>query len=152
MQLKRQPLVPLKEAAAVIGVMLVCVAPLAVLASENYATLAIEVHLTVFAWNAPVLPLGVVVLFSCLLGALLLYSVSVLSALRDRRALTKLRRRVVELEQAQAASAPQVFKFSDKARQTLLCPVALHLQGAPLSRGQGAFAVALSLFYTTAVV
>jgi phytoene dehydrogenase-like protein len=40
---------------------------------------------------------------------------------------------------------------SDKARQTILCPVALHLQGAPLSRGQGAFAVALSLFYTTAV-
>jgi phytoene dehydrogenase-like protein len=40
---------------------------------------------------------------------------------------------------------------SDKARQTLLCPVALHLQGAPLSRGQGAFAVALSLFYTTAI-
>jgi phytoene dehydrogenase-like protein len=40
---------------------------------------------------------------------------------------------------------------SDKARQTLICPVALHLQGAPLSRGQGAFAVALSLFYTTAV-
>ena len=40
---------------------------------------------------------------------------------------------------------------SDKARQTLICPVALHLQGAPLSRGQGAFAVALSLFYTTAI-
>jgi phytoene dehydrogenase-like protein len=40
---------------------------------------------------------------------------------------------------------------SDKARQTVLCPVALHLQGAPLSRGQGAFAVALSLFYTTAI-
>jgi phytoene dehydrogenase-like protein len=40
---------------------------------------------------------------------------------------------------------------SDKARQTLICPVALHLQGAPLSRGQGAFAVALSLFYTTAM-
>jgi phytoene dehydrogenase-like protein len=40
---------------------------------------------------------------------------------------------------------------SDKARQTMICPVALHLQGAPLSRGQGAFAVALSLFYTTAL-
>ncbi len=40
---------------------------------------------------------------------------------------------------------------SDKARQTVLCPVALHLQGAPLARGQGAFAVALSLFYTTAI-
>ena len=34
---------------------------------------------------------------------------------------------------------------TDRARQTLLCPVALYLQGAPLSRRQGAFAVALSL-------
>jgi len=107
MKPKRQALVPLKQAAAVIGVMLACVAPLAVLASENYATLMIEVHLSVFGWHPPVLALGVVVLLSCLLGALLLYSVSVLSAQRDRRALTKLRRRVVELEQAQAASAPQ---------------------------------------------
>src|SRR5215213_5840209 len=40
---------------------------------------------------------------------------------------------------------------SDKPRQTVICPVSLHLQGAPLSRGQGAFAVALSLFYTTAI-
>lgn len=39
----------------------------------------------------------------------------------------------------------------DKARQTIICPVALHLQGAPLSRGQDAFAVALSLFYTKAM-
>ena len=39
---------------------------------------------------------------------------------------------------------------SDKARQTILCPVALHLKVRPL-RGQGAFAVALSLFYTTAI-
>lgn len=40
---------------------------------------------------------------------------------------------------------------SDRVRQTLLCPVALHLQGAPLARGQGAFAVILSLFYTTGI-
>lgn len=40
---------------------------------------------------------------------------------------------------------------SDRVRQTLLCPVALHLQGAPLARGQGAFAVVLSLFYTTGI-
>jgi beta-carotene ketolase (CrtO type) len=38
---------------------------------------------------------------------------------------------------------------SERVRQTVLCPVSLHLQGAPLARGQGAFAVVLSLFYTT---
>ncbi|MDQ3947050.1 MAG: FAD-binding protein [Actinomycetota bacterium] len=40
---------------------------------------------------------------------------------------------------------------ADRPRQTFICPVALHLQGAPLARGQGAFAMALSLFYTTAM-
>ena len=33
----------------------------------------------------------------------------------------------------------------------MLCPTALHLQGFPLARGQGAFATILSLFYTTAM-
>ncbi len=80
---------------------------LAVLAFENSATLMSEVYLIVFGWHAPVLPLGVVVLLSCLLGALLLYTVTVLSAVRDRRLLAKLRQRVAELEQAQVqASMP----------------------------------------------
>ncbi len=75
---------------------------LAVLAYENFATMAIEVHLRVFGWHAPALPLGVVLLLACLLGALLLYIVTVLSAWRDRRQLAKLRKRVAELEQCQA--------------------------------------------------
>src|SRR5579859_2791670 len=66
---------------------------LAVLAYENVATLAVEVHLRVFGWHAPALPLGVIMLLACLLGALLLYVVTVVSALRDRRQLAKLRRR-----------------------------------------------------------
>ena len=74
---------------------------LAVLAYENFATMAIEVHLRVFGWHAPALPLGVVLLLACLLGSLLLYIVTVISAWRDRRQLAKLRKRVAELEQAQ---------------------------------------------------
>lgn len=116
MKLKRKPLVSFREAAAVMAVVLVSIAlaggTLAVLVSENYATLMIEVHLTVFGWQAPVLPLGVVLLLSCLLGALLLYSVSVLSALRDRRTLAKLRRRVVEFEQAWEALTTQRYAQS----------------------------------------
>ncbi len=80
---------------------------LAVLAYENFATLAIEVHLSVFGWHAPALPLGAILLLACLLGAALLYVVTVLSAWRDRRQLAKLRRRVAELEQAQANMYPQ---------------------------------------------
>ena len=81
---------------------------LAVLAYENFATLMIEIHLTVFGWHAPALPLGLLLLLTCLLGALLLYIVTVVSALRDRRQMTKLRRRVAELEQEQTGqTAPQ---------------------------------------------
>ena len=79
---------------------------LAVLAYENFAILTIEVHLRVFGWHAPALPLGMLVLFACLLGALLLYIVTVFSALRDHRQLAKLRQRVTELEQAQNGQAP----------------------------------------------
>src|ERR1700682_1329598 len=38
---------------------------------------------------------------------------------------------------------------SDPVRQTVVSPLALHEHGAPLARGQGAFGVALSFFYTT---
>lgn len=60
-------------------------------------------------------------------------------------------RSVDEMSSMTAYELIELTFASDKARQTMICPVALHLQGAPLSRGQGAFAVALSLFYTTAV-
>jgi uncharacterized integral membrane protein len=79
---------------------------LAVLVYENFATLTIEVHLALFGWHTPALPLGMLLVISCLLGTLLLYIVTVLSALRDRRQLAKLRKRVAELEQAQASQAP----------------------------------------------
>ncbi len=85
---------------------------LAVLAYENFATLTIEVHLRVFGWHAPALPLGVVVLLACLLGALLLYIVTVLSAWRDRRQLARLRRRVAELEQMQMNGYLQQYSSS----------------------------------------
>lgn len=58
------------------------------------------------------------------------------------------------LDEMSSMTAPGLIEHtfeSDRVRQTFLCPVALHLQGAPLARGQGAFAVALSLFYTTGI-
>ncbi|WIG58769.1 MAG: hypothetical protein OJF49_001515 [Ktedonobacterales bacterium] len=60
----------------------------------------------------------------------------------------------VPLDEMSSMTAPELIEHlfeSDRVRQTFLCPVALHLQGAPLARGQGAFAVALSLFYTTGI-
>ena len=95
------------EGALVIAVALLMITlvggPLVVLVVENSAMLMIEVPLTLFGWQAPQLPLGLILLLSSLLGALLLYLVSVFSAWQDRRALAQLRRRVMELEQAQGA-------------------------------------------------
>lgn len=58
------------------------------------------VLLSVFVWQTPTLPLGLVVVFSFVLGALLLYIVSLLSAWRDGRQMKRLRQRIAELEQA----------------------------------------------------
>ncbi len=80
---------------------------LAVLAFENFATLTIEVHVKIFGWHAPALPLGLVVLLMFLAGALLLYIVTVLSAWKDRRQLARLRRRVEELEHVQMQAQAQ---------------------------------------------
>ena len=71
----------------------------AVLALQNFPT---EVQLTLFIWHIPHLPLGVLLVVAFLLGALLLYVVSTLSALQERREVKKLRARVAELEQIAA--------------------------------------------------
>lgn len=54
--------------------------------------------LDVFIWQTPVLPVGLLVLLAFLLGALLLYIVSILSALADYTEMRQLRKRVTELE------------------------------------------------------
>ena len=84
---------------------------LAVLAFENFATLTIEIHVKVFGWHAPALPLGLLVLLMFLSGALLLYIVTVLSAWKDRRQLARLRRRVEELEQAHAQVQANMYPY-----------------------------------------
>jgi uncharacterized integral membrane protein len=74
---------------------------LAALAFENSSALSVDVRLALFGWHAPALPLGVLLLLSFVLGALLLYIVTLLSAMRDRRELRTLRKRVTELEARQ---------------------------------------------------
>lgn len=58
------------------------------------------VLLAMFAWHTPVLPLGLIVVFSFILGALLLYVVSLISAWREGLQIKRLRQRIAELEQA----------------------------------------------------
>jgi uncharacterized integral membrane protein len=70
---------------------------LAVLMWQNVSH---EVQLTLFIWQMPHVSLGLLIVVTFLLGAVLLYITSVLSALRDKREMTRLRKRVSELEQA----------------------------------------------------
>ncbi|HLI09794.1 MAG TPA: LapA family protein [Ktedonobacteraceae bacterium] len=74
---------------------------LTIITVQNLET---SVSLSVFAWHMPMLPLGLVVVFSFLLGALLLYVVSLLSAWYDRRQIKRLRQRIAQLEQAATGS------------------------------------------------
>jgi uncharacterized integral membrane protein len=87
---------------------------MALLALQNVPT---EVQLTLFIWHVPRFPLGVLLVAAFLLGALLLYVVSTLSALQERREVKKLRARVAELEQIAAKSpgSPLQRTFSQSA-------------------------------------
>lgn len=86
-------------------VLLICLlvgSALTIVALQNMST---EVQFMLFTWSTPRIPLGILVLVAFLLGALVLYIVSLLSAVQDRREVRRLQRRVTELERA-AARAP----------------------------------------------
>jgi uncharacterized integral membrane protein len=68
---------------------------LAVAAFENFAT---QVQISLFGWQSPVLPLGLLLLLVFVLGAVLLYLVSATSAWQDWREMRRLRGRIAELE------------------------------------------------------
>jgi uncharacterized integral membrane protein len=70
-----------------------------ILAAITIGNLLTMVHLVLFTWQAPAIPLGLLLLLFFLLGALLLYLVSFLSAWNDKREMSSLRRRVAQLEQ-----------------------------------------------------
>lgn len=65
--------------------------------------LSSQLVLTVFIWQTPPLPVGLLILLAFLLGGLLLYIVSVLSAVGDYYEMRRLRKRVAALEQQIAA-------------------------------------------------
>lgn len=83
--------------ALVLLILLVAVA--LVLAVQNIAVLFSSVHLTVFSWHTPGIPVLVLCLLGVFLGGLVLYIVSSISAHRDARELKRLRARVEELQE-----------------------------------------------------
>lgn len=71
----------------------------AVITVENLTT---PVHLALFGWQTPEIPIGLLVLAAFLLGAFLLFLVSFLSAWHDKHELKEMHVRIHELEQQQA--------------------------------------------------
>ena len=68
---------------------------------ENLLT---QVHVVLWSWQMPSVSVGLLIFGAFLLGALLLYVISALSAWSDRRVLGRLQRRVAELERQLAGS------------------------------------------------
>ena len=63
-----------------------------------------QVHITILTWQSPDAPIGFWMLGAFFLGALLLYLVSVASAIHDRREIRRLRHQVSDLRQSAAAA------------------------------------------------
>ena len=83
--------------ALVLLILLVAVA--LVMVVQNIAILFSSVHLTLFSWHMPGIPILVLCLLGAFLGGLVLYVVSSISARRDARDLKELRARVEELRE-----------------------------------------------------
>ncbi len=95
------------------------------LAFQNFSTLSMDVHLALFVWRPPALSLGVLLLLSFLQGALLLYVVTFISAVRERRELRRLQKRVAELEAAKpgdfaAFSQPPIAQLWQSSPQVVV--------------------------------
>ncbi len=63
-----------------------------------------QVHITILTWQSPDAPIGFWMLGAFFLGALLLYLVSVASAMHDRREIRRLRQLVSDLQQSAGGS------------------------------------------------
>jgi uncharacterized integral membrane protein len=90
--------------------------------------LAQPIHLDLFSWHTPDLPIGVWLVAAFLFGAVALYLVSVLSALGDRRKMKALRQQVIALQEkvttmSQPTSVPTEPKAGDSLSAAMTGPL-----------------------------
>jgi uncharacterized integral membrane protein len=85
----------------VLALFLLICGGLVVLTVQNLST---PVPLVFYTWHTPTVPVALWIVGAFLLGTLLLYLISVASALDDHRELRKLRKRVSELEEEKMRS------------------------------------------------
>jgi uncharacterized integral membrane protein len=88
----------------VLALFLLTCGGLVVLTVQNLST---PVHLVFYTWHTPVVPMVLWIVGAFLLGTVLLYLISVASALEDHRELRELRKRVSKLEEEKRQSQSQ---------------------------------------------
>jgi uncharacterized integral membrane protein len=111
--------------------LILLVVAVVLVAVQNYAILLTGVHLNLFSWHLPGIPLFLFCLFGIFLGGLLLYIVSTLSARRDTSELGKLRVQVGKLSEPQAKSSSGLLSNSG-----MLVPPVVPIPGiSPTSTG-----------------
>ncbi|HEY1351140.1 MAG TPA: LapA family protein [Ktedonobacteraceae bacterium] len=119
--------------ALVLLILLVAIA--VVIAVQNILVLFSSVHLTLFSWHTPGIPILVLCLLGAFLGGVVLYIVSSISAHRDARELKKLRVRVEELrEELQKAQS----RSPSGALPPAFAPSAVPMPGIPGGPGGAA--------------
>ncbi len=83
---------------------LLVIGALAVIVMQN---LSMTLHITLFSWQSPDLPVSLWIIGAFFVGALLLYLVSLASAWHDLKEMKKLKKRVAELEQQALLNTPR---------------------------------------------
>jgi uncharacterized integral membrane protein len=112
--------------ALVLFVVLVAVA--LVIAIQNFIVLFSSVHLTIFSWHTPGIPILVLCLLGLFLGGVVLYIISSISAHLDMRELKRLRGQVERLqEELQKAQA----KTPSGALPPAFAPSVVPMPGIP---------------------
>jgi uncharacterized integral membrane protein len=85
----------------VLALLLLVCGSLVVLTTQNLAT---SVQFVFYSWHTPAIPVALWIVGAFLLGALLLYLISVVSAVDDWHELNALRKRIAELEEEKMQS------------------------------------------------
>jgi uncharacterized integral membrane protein len=107
---------------------------LTIVAVQN---IALSVHLSFFSWQTPNFPVGMWLIAAFLLGAIVLYLASVVSAISDRRELKLLRQQVLLRDQQIAAMRLISGSPGDISTATTRPGPFAPLAGANMSQAEG---------------
>jgi len=93
----------------VAGIVILVGGAITLIVIDNSALLLMSVQFSIVGKHLPMVPLGLLLLLSCLFGAALVYIVTLIAAWQERRELRQLRQKLAELEQISNPPIPQQY-------------------------------------------